>query len=339
MKLGFVFGRTPPPPSDDWRRAQPRAIERALAHALALPDSGWRVLDGSRRIGRRPRAFVVDGQHLIAWRPGGGGVGSEVLVAPESCPHLGASLAGASVRDGAVVCPWHGLALGRGGHGGWRCKPAHDDGVLVWVRTGCGDGPGDAPPAVLPRPARFVAGVIRLEARCAVADVLGNRLDPWHGAHLHPYSFAALEVVEQSDELLRLVVQKRIAGPLRVAVEATFHCPTPNAIVMTITAGEGAGSVVETHATAIDGERTAIVEATIATSAGRGFAVVRWLAPLVRPLLERSAAQLWRDDLVYAERLAELRRRGVRGVLPTLRSSTRQPLPSPSPSTCSLESQ
>lgn len=308
MKPGWRFGRLPPPPADDWRRARKPLIDRALLRTLSLPDPGWRVLDGSRRIGARPRAFQVDGQHLIAWRPSGGGPGSEVLVAPESCPHLGASLAGAPVRDGAVVCPWHGLALGRDGHGAWRCRPAHDDGVLVWVRTAT----DDVPPPRLPRPAVFLDGVIRLEARCAVADVIANRLDPWHGVHLHPYSFAALEVIEQTDDLLRVFVEKRIAGPLRVAVEATFHCPSPHAIVMTITAGEGAGSLVETHAVPIDAERTAIVEATIATSSRDGFRVVRHLAPLLRPFVERSAARLWRDDLAYAERLAALRARAAR---------------------------
>lgn len=313
MKLGWHLGRSTLPDGRDWLRARPHAIESALAHALAQPDSGWRVLDGSRRIGRRPRAFVVDGRHLIAWRPDGGGVGGDVLVAPESCPHLGASLAGAAVRSGAVVCPWHGLELGRAGHGSWRCLPAHDDGILVWVRTGT----VDLPPPALPRPARSIAGVIRLEARCATADVLANRLDPWHGAHLHPYSFAALEVLEQSDERLRVHVEKRIAGPLRVAVEATFHCPTPHAIVMTITDGEGAGSLVETHAVPIDGERTAIVEATIATSPRHGFWFARHLAPLLRPLIERSARRLWRDDLVYAERLAELRARGAAAPAPS----------------------
>jgi hypothetical protein len=179
---------------------------------------------------------------------------------------------------------------------------------LVWVRTT----QDDVPPPQLPRPAVFLDGVIRLEARCTIADVLANRLDPWHGVHLHPYSFAALEVLEQTDELLRVFVEKRIAGPLRVAVEATFHCPSPHAIVMTITAGEGAGSLVETHAVPIDHERTAIVEATIATSQRGGFAVVRHLAPLLRPFVERSAARLWRDDLAYAERLAELRLRVAR---------------------------
>jgi hypothetical protein len=319
MKLGWRFGRAPRPPADDWRAAKVRAIRSALDHALALPDSGWRVLDGSRRIGVRPRAFVVEGRHLIAWRPDGGGPGSAVAVAPESCPHLGASLAGASVRGGAVVCPWHGLELGRDGHGAWRCLPAHDDGVLVWVRTGT----ADVPPPALPRPTSFVDGVVRFEARCAVADVLANRLDPWHGAHLHPYSFAALEVLEQNDERLRLRVEKRIAGPLRVAVEATFHCPTPHAIVMTIVDGEGCGSLVETHAVPIDHERTAIVEATIATSPRRGFRYARRLAPLLRPMIERSARRLWRDDLVYAERLAELRARESTSFRPSVSANER----------------
>ena len=118
-------------------------------------------------------------------------------------------------------------------------------------------------------------------------------------------------------------MEKRIAGPLRVAVEATFHCPTPHAIVMTITDGEGRGSLVETHAVPIDHERTAIVEATIATSPRRGFWFARRLAPLLRPMIERSARRLWRDDLVYAERLAELRARESTSFRPPVSANER----------------
>jgi hypothetical protein len=84
---------------------------------------------------------------------------------------------------------------------------------------------------------------------------------------------------------------------------------------MHITEGEGAGSVVETHATPLgigpDGRpRTMVTEATIAYSDRPGFQVARWLSPLLRPGIRRTARKLWVDDLAYAERRYELRQRG-----------------------------
>ena len=305
MSPGWRFARsrvTPPVRSrvPDWQQANPKAIGRALDRALALPTGGWYVLDATRRIGRVPRAFVVAGRSLVAWRDGNG-----LHVAPESCPHMGASLAGARVCDGRLVCPWHGLALGPEGRGAWQPLPAHDDRELAWVRLD-DDDPTDAP--CLPdRPERAIAGTIRVEAGCDPEDVLANRLDPWHGAHFHPYSFGALEVLDESDTVLTVRVEKKILGPVRVEIDATFHCTDARTIVMTIVAGEGAGSVVETHATPIGPGRTAVVEATFATSDRAGFRIVRRLGRLVRPFIERAAKRLWVDDAAYAERLYALR--------------------------------
>jgi Domain of unknown function (DUF5914) len=98
-------------------------------------------------------------------------------------------------------------------------------------------------------------------------------------------------------------------------VLAAFTCPDSRTVVMQITKGEGAGSVVETHATPLglggDGlPRTMVTEATIAYSDRPGFQVARWLSPLLRPGIRHTARKLWVDDLAYAERRYELRRRG-----------------------------
>ena len=37
--------------------------------------------------------------------------------------------------------------------------------------------------------------VTRLVGTCEPSDIIANRLDPWHGAWYHPYSFAQLEVL------------------------------------------------------------------------------------------------------------------------------------------------
>jgi hypothetical protein len=84
---------------------------------------------------------------------------------------------------------------------------------------------------------------------------------------------------------------------------------------MRIVEGEGAGSVVETHATPTGVDElgrpiTMVTEATIAYSDRPGFAVARWFSPVLRPGIIRTAKRLWVDDLDYAERRYELRMRG-----------------------------
>jgi isorenieratene synthase len=309
ITFGTPPAAAPPPAPDapDWVQANPARIERALARALALPGGGWFAVDDRAKIGRTPAAYTVDGHELVLWRADDG----SLRAGPGACPHMGASLACARVRRGKLVCPWHGLELGDAPHGRWRPLAAHDDGVLAWVRLD-GEAP-TAAPALAPRPARFVAGVIRMDAGCEPGDILANRLDPWHGAHYHPHSFARLTVLEDREDVLTVRVAYRVAGPLAVEVDATFHCPDPRTIVMTIVGGEGVGSLVETHATPISPGRTAVVEATLATSDRPGFTWAMKLGRLLRPAIAARAARLWVEDIAYAERRYELRaRRPVR---------------------------
>lgn len=310
----LVFGRGALPEREpvldgpDWKQANPRLIRRMQERTLEQPSGGWYVLGASRKIGARPRCVRVDGRALVCWRDGD----STLMVGPNECPHMAASLSDGRVEDGKIVCPWHGLALGNEPHGRWRPMMAHDDGVLAWVRL------DDRVPAdeltdrpYLPqRPERFLDGVVHVEAECEPADVIANRLDPWHGAHYHPYAFGRLDVIEMDDDSITVRVAKRLLGPLSLEVDARFHCPDPRTIVMTIVAGEGRGSVVETHATPVAPGRTAIIEATLATSKRVQFRLAEPLRPLMRPLIERMARRLWVDDAAYAERLYQLRRRG-----------------------------
>ena len=194
--------------------------------------------------------------------------------------------------------------------------PVHDDGVLVWVQ------PQPQAPDALPhpilakRPDVHLSGVIRRDATCEPSDIIANRLDPWHGAHLHPYAFKRLRVVDQTEEHIDLHVIYKVFGSIEVPVTARFEVPEPRTIVMTIIDGEGTGSVVETHATPLlrshssAGPRTAVIEATLATSPRQGFEHALKGAALVRPLIRLAAHRLWRDDVAYAERRYALRTRG-----------------------------
>lgn len=302
MNRIITFGRALEPrpvvnEQPDWRQSDARWIGRALSTALARAGGGWFVVDAERAFGDKPRRYEVNGEELVFWR-----VDGQLHAAPNACPHLGASLAEGCVRDGRLVCPWHGLELGPGAHGRWRPLPVHADGVLVWVRL---DAAGEMPterPALPERPARFIDAVIRMEARCEPEDVIANRLDPWHGVHFHPHSFKRLRVIEQREDEITVRVVFGVLGPLGMEVDARFHCPDPRSIVMTIVAGDGVGSVVETHASPIGPGRSAVVEATLVTSDRRHFGKVLRLARLIRPLIERAASRLWVEDIAYAER-------------------------------------
>ncbi|WP_374228531.1 DUF5914 domain-containing protein, partial [Saccharopolyspora sp. 7B] len=152
---------------------------------------------------------------------------------------------------------------------------------------------------------------------CEPRDVVANRLDPWHGSWFHPYSFANLEVLREPDaerDEFEVAVSFRLTGGVGVPVRATFTAPEPRTVVMHIVAGEGLGSVVETHATPLGRNSagrptTAVVEAVVAHSTRPGFRLARAAAGGLRPVMRWAALRLWRDDLAYAERRCELRGR------------------------------
>ena len=300
-----------------WRDATPGRIEAALRVALDRPSGGWFVLAAAADV-RPGRAFgaTVAGREVVAWR----GVDGAVHAGPGACPHLGAPLCTAPVHEGRLVCRWHGLALGPEGRPGWRVLPVHDDGLLVWVRLDdLADGAVTNRPYLGPRPpgAASVAAVATVVGRCTPDDVLANRLDPWHGVWLHPYSFAQLRVLDHTPELFRLEVTYAVGRRIGVPVVAEFSCPDPRTVTMEIVDGEGVGSVVETHATPLgDGPdgmpRTAVIEAVVAHSDRPGFGRAVRVAAALRPAMRYAARRLWRDDLAYAERRYAVRSGAVR---------------------------
>ncbi|OBH48467.1 DUF5914 domain-containing protein [Mycobacterium mantenii] len=297
-----------------YRDAQPAIIEAALQRSQGRPTGNWYAFAASRQVsGGRPFGTRVAGVDLVAWRDEQG----RLCVGPRSCPHLGADLATGTVHRGALICRWHGLTLvGHAREFGWSPLPSHDDGVLAWVRLDAvgTEEPLDRP--VIPqRPTGdTLSAVARMVGVCEPSDIIANRLDPWHGAWFHPYSFTRLDVLttptEQVDRFLVAVTFRM--GPLGVPVVAEFSCPEARTIVMRIVDGEGTGSVVETHATPMgpgpDGRpRTAVLEATIAHSDRPGFQRASRAEALITPFMRYAATKLWRDDLAYAERRYQVR--------------------------------
>jgi hypothetical protein len=138
-----------------------------------------------------------------------------------------------------------------------------------------------------------------------------------HGFRIHRDAFSHLVVDDEAsnDHVLVVHVTPRLSWTWGVPVRAEFSCPDTRTIVMRIVDGEGSGSVVETHATplGVDAEGrplTMVTEATIAYSDRPAFPLARWMAPVIKPGMRRTARKLWIDDLAYAERRYELRQRG-----------------------------
>ncbi|MER6720960.1 DUF5914 domain-containing protein [Streptomyces halstedii] len=309
-----------------WREARPGLIAGALERAAARPSGNWYVVGASREVGARERPYgrTVAGVEVVLWRAGDG----SLRAGPGVCPHLGAPLRDSRVVCGTLLCHWHGLALNGGPLAGWEPYPVYDDGVLVWVRLDAAGGErasGRPVVPVRPEAGDAVDAVFTAVGRCEPEDVVANRLDPWHGSWFHPYAFVGLKVLgapggetgdgADADDGFTVEVSFKVAGRLVVPVRAVFTAPGPRTVVMRITDGEGAGSVVETHATPLTAPgaaepRTAVVEAVVAASDRRGFALARAAAPLLRPLMRGTAGRLWRDDLAYAERRWALRSTG-----------------------------
>lgn len=312
--------RVPRPPAEalrsTWKQASVPRIERALAVAQSRDPGGWYVIGASGDVGAESIVRTIAGREIAVWRTEDG----SLRAGPGACPHMGARLDRCEVAGTDLMCRWHGLRLPSEWGRSWEALPAYDDGVLLWVQLPAeGETPRERP--TLPaRPSLDTAltAVYSRAAQCEPQDVVANRLDPWHGAWLHPYAFSHLVVDDDASADDRLVtdVTFRLTPTWGVPVRAEFTCPDARTIVMHITEGEGAGSVVETHATPIGtdaSERpvTVMTEATIATSDRVGFRLARRLQPAIRPFVRRTQARLWVDDLEYAERRHLVRSGGI----------------------------
>jgi Domain of unknown function (DUF5914)/Rieske [2Fe-2S] domain len=308
-------------PRTDWtaqkathRDAVPAVIEAARKRSAARPSGNWFSFAASDAVGHRsPFGTTVARNEIVAWRSTDG----TLQVGPGSCPHLGAELSTGSLDCGTLICPWHGMRLSGRRQLGWTPYPAYDDGVLAWVRLDHVGGEKPTASPVLPdRPHGAVLhAVTRLVGTCEVADIIANRLDPWHGAWFHPHSFARLDVLSAppvdptapADADRFLVAVTFHVGRVGIPVIAEFTSPERRTIVMRIVDGEGTGSVVETHATPLgpgsDGRpRTAVLEAVIAHSGRPGFVHALRGEAVIKPFMRHAATRLWRDDLAYAER-------------------------------------
>ena len=177
------------------RDAQPGIIDAALhrSRPVAPVGTGLRSLPATTSV---PTARSTRASAERRSSPSGtAGIGLDV--GPGVRPHSGADLSTGTVDCGTLICPWHGLRSAGDWEFGWRTLPAHDDGVLAWLRLDTVRRRRTAGPSGCSGPAhrQRLHAVTRLVGVCEPDDIIANRLDSWHGAGFHPYSFTHLDVL------------------------------------------------------------------------------------------------------------------------------------------------
>src|ERR1700683_1362628 len=76
-----------------------------------IPNQWYPILE-SRQLSRNtPLGVMRLGERLVLWREANG----RIACMPDRCPHRSAMLSRGKIRDGCIVCPYHGLRFPSGG--------------------------------------------------------------------------------------------------------------------------------------------------------------------------------------------------------------------------------
>ena len=152
-------------------------VTTPIATPIATPH--WALLGRSTQI--RPGAIDVHGAKLAVFRDARGAI----AVAPDACPHRGASLtaSGIVVADGCVQCPYHGQKV----TGSYRV--VDDAAGDAWINFADAAGqPPPPPPEFLDPAYRTIAYVKDLPGINPVL-MTENTIDHAHLTHVHRVHF------------------------------------------------------------------------------------------------------------------------------------------------------
>ena len=261
-----------------WRDAKVGIIDAALARPRARPSGNWFVAGASRDVRTgSPVGTTVGDVEVVLWRTADG----RVHAGPGACPHL------ARPWTTAAVQRQHCAAAGTGWRSARRARGLAPVSRPRRRRARLGPRSTRSAARSPPRPRRArapAAGPVlgrgdRRAGPVRARDVIANRLDPWHGSWLHPYAFSHLRVDDAASTDRPARRRRRLPARAHLGRAGARRLLLPGRAddVMQITEGEGAGSVVETHATPLGADEhgapvTQVTEATIAYSDRAGFA-------------------------------------------------------------------
>lgn len=170
------------------------------------PRNAWYVACTPEEIDGRPLGRKICGEQMVLFR----GQGGKVAALDDFCPHRGAPLSLGFLRDGTLVCGYHGLAMGCAGEAvsmpGQKVKgfppirsyPTLERYGFIWVW------PGDAAQA---DPARlhplhwaeseeWTYGGGYYHIRCDYRLMIDNLMDLTHETYVHASSIGQKEIDE-----------------------------------------------------------------------------------------------------------------------------------------------
>lgn len=152
----------------------------------------WFPIEWSNRVHLKPHGVILNGLPLVLFRANG-----KVHALADRCPHRGAPLSKGSVREGCLVCPYHGWRFKGDGacHSipGLNCYSskeihrvqayrAEERYGLIWVASSS-NSEGTIPEiSIGPNEKRFQFDV---QVNSPLKDVVENALDPLHTHFVH----------------------------------------------------------------------------------------------------------------------------------------------------------
>lgn len=194
------------------------------------PKNAWYVACTPDEVQDKPLGRQICGEPLVFYRDAKG----QVVALEDFCPHRGAPLSLGFVRDGTLVCGYHGLEMGCGGK--TLGMPGQRVGVFPAVRSYAAVErhgfvwvwPGDqakADPALIPHlewaeSPDWAYGGGLYHIQCDYRLMIDNLMDLTHETYVHASSIGQKEIDEappatrvEGDEVITSRHMENIAAP------------------------------------------------------------------------------------------------------------------------------
>ena len=194
------------------------------------PKNAWYVACTPDEVQDKPLGRQICGEPLVFYRDAKG----QVVALEDFCPHRGAPLSLGFVRDGTLVCGYHGLEMGCGGK--TLGMPGQRVGVFPAVRSYAAVErhgfvwvwPGDqakAAPALIPRlewaeSPDWAYGGGLYHIQCDYRLMIDNLMDLTHETYVHASSIGQKEIDEappatrvEGDEVITSRHMENISAP------------------------------------------------------------------------------------------------------------------------------
>ena len=170
------------------------------------PRNAWYVACTPDELREKPLGRTICGEPMVFYR----GQNGAVAALEDFCPHRGAPLSLGFLRDGSLVCGYHGLAMACTGHaesmpgqrvGGFppiRAFPVFERYGFVWVWPG---DPGEADAGELyhlpwAESSEWAYGGGRFHVGCDYRLMIDNLMDLTHETYVHASSIGQREIDE-----------------------------------------------------------------------------------------------------------------------------------------------